>query len=180
MLINYLPKFLKEIEEYQELFKSLDIEVNSFENEINYVINLASILNADEIRISEWEAFLKIEKKGNLYQRKLYILAALRSVGKLNEKKIQDIVNIYTNGGGAIVLVENSNIIIKVKPPEQGETFLFPDIERTILVMKPAHLGLIVARYYSTYAIISQDFKDYKDLINIFSTYQKLKNYIKE
>ena len=141
-LITYLPLFLRDFEEYKVLFDSLDIEVQNLNDGIMYAIDQASILNCDEDRVKEWESFLHITAQGDLYQRKLYIIATLTTVGKLNKRKIEDIVNIYTNGGGCTVEFSESTIKIQVKPPNGGEIFLFPDIERTIEKMKPAHLAL--------------------------------------
>jgi Uncharacterized protein conserved in bacteria (DUF2313). len=170
MLIEYIPNFLRDIEEYIVLFNSLDITVEHLSDGIYYAIDQASILNCNEQRIKEWESFLKITPVGNLYQRRLYIIATLTTVGKLNKAKIEEIVNIYTNGGGAIISFHNSTIYIKVKPPDNGEVFLFPDIERTLNIMKPAHLLLSVTRYYATIGMIEDSFDKVSDVEAYFNT----------
>lgn len=180
MLVNYLPEFLKVVEDYKQVLNSLDIEIKYLDDTIEYIINQASILKANEKRVEEWEAFLKISKQGDLYQRKLYIIASLTTVGKLNKTKIEEIVNIYTKGGGAIVEFRNSTIIVKVKPPEGNEDFLFPDIERTLGKMKPAHLGLSVIRYYCFWRDIKTDFNTWQEIKERFNTWQNVKNYVKE
>lgn len=179
MLISYIPKYLKEIEEYKVLFSSVDQEITQIYESIRYVIQQASIKDCDEQRVEEWEKFLQIQKQGNLYQRKQYIIATLTTIGKLNEKKIQDIVNIFTNGGSAIVSIENSVIVVRVKPPNNGEVFLFPDIERALYPMKPAHLGLSVTRYYSTIEMLEGDFPYIKDVENTFSLVKDVELWIK-
>lgn len=178
MLINYLPEFLRSIEDFKELFASLDIEIKYLNDGIDYIINQSNIMKADEKRIEEWEQFLKIDKQGDLHQRKLYIIATLTSVGKLNKSKIEEIVNIYTKGGGADVEFVNSTIIVKVKPPKGNEDFLFPDIERTLEKMKPAHLGLTVIRYYCLWSDIYEDFDTWNDVLQNFETWLDVKNYI--
>ena len=178
MLINYLPNFLKTIEDYKQLLGSLDIEIKYLNDGIGYIINQASILNADERRIEEWERFLRITKQGNLYQRKKYIIATLTTVGKLNKTKIEEIVNIYTNGGGAIVEFTNSTIIVKVKPPKDNENYLFPDIERTLSVMKPAHLGLSVVRFYSSWQLIKDDFPTWGHVNKYFKNWNFVRQYV--
>lgn len=179
-LIEYLPQFLREFAEYKVLFDSLDIEVQDLKDGIMYAVDQASIMNCDEERVKEWESFLRIDAQGDLYQRKLYIVATLTTVGKLNKKKIEDIVNIYTNGGGCIVKFEESTIKVQVKPPNGGEIFLFPDIERTLDKMKPAHLALLVTRFYSKYSDIKTDFADYQAIKDRFDTYNQVFAYIKE
>lgn len=176
MLINYLPLFLQEVEDYKQLLDSLDTEVKILNDGVEYTLNQANILTADEYRISEWEDFLQIQKQGDLYQRKLYIIATLTTVGKLNKTKIEDIVNIYTNGGGAIVEFRDSTIHVKVKPPAGSEDFLFPDIERTLNVMKPAHLGLVVTRYYTRWLDIKDKFTTWGELREKELTWRDVKN----
>lgn len=177
-LITYLPQFLQEIAEYKVLFDSLDIEVEKLKNGVMYAIDQASIMNCDENRAQEWENFLRITPQGDLYQRKLYIVATLTTVGKLNKTKIESIVNIYTNGGGAEVTFEESTIKVLVKPPAGGEIFRFDDIERTLEKMKPAHLALTVTRFYSRYPDIAEKFATYQALKDGFEDYEALKNYV--
>ena len=177
-LIEYLPNFLKDIKDFKEIFNSLDVELNKIDNSFDYIINQASIMDADEKRIEQWEEFLRIEKQGNLYQRKLYIIATLTSVGKLNKTKIQDIVNIYTNGGGAEVEFKNSTIMIKVKPPMGTEDFRFDDIQRTIEVMKPAHLGLSIVRFYPFWQLIKDDFPTWGDVNKYFKNWGLVRQYV--
>lgn len=178
MLINYLPEFLRNIDDFKELFKSLDIEIKYLNEGIEYIINQSNILKANEKRIQEWEEFLKIDSQGDLMQRKKFIIATLTTVGKLNKSKIEEIVNIYTNGGGAEVEFLNSTIIVKVKPPKGNEDFLFPDIERTLEKMKPAHLGLSVIRDYVLWNDIYLDFDSWGTVFNNFETWKDVKNYI--
>lgn len=178
MLINYLPSFLQVVEDYKELLNSLDIEVNYLKEGYQYILNQANILTADEQRVEEWEEFLKIDSQGDLNQRKKFIIATLTTVGKLNKSKIEEIVNIYTNGGGAEVEFVNSTIIIKVKPPKGNENFLFPDIERTINRLKPAHLGLSIIRDYVLWNDIYLDFDSWDKVFNNFETWKDVKNYI--
>lgn len=178
MLIKYLPEFLRSIDDFKELFKSLDIEIKYLNEGIEYIINQSNILKANEKRIEEWEQFLKIDKQGDLHQRKLFIIATLTSVGKLNKSKIEEIVNIYTKGGGADVEFTNSTIIVKVKPPKGNEDFLFPDIERTLEKMKPAHLGLVVVRFYSRWENIKDDFNTWEDVKENFINWSDVKNYL--
>lgn len=177
MLIQYLPNFLQEIKDFKEIFSSLDIEMEIVNNYIEYIVKQSSILNADEDRVAEWENFLRISKKGDLHQRKLYIIATLTTIGKLNKTKIEEIVNIYTGGGGAIVQFNDSTIIVKVKPPEGVEDFRFPDIERTLNIMKPAHLGLVVTRYYALWSDVNTRFSTWEDVKNRFDTWGSVRNY---
>lgn len=180
MLLKLIPLILQEVEEYQALFAALDVEVEALDDTIATSVAQSSIMEADEDRVTAWESFLSITAEGDLYQRKLYVIATLTSVGKLNKTKIEEIVNIYTTGAGAEVSFDNSVITVKVKPPSGNEDFLFPDIERTLTVLKPAHLGLVIIRFYSTYADIAADFASYGAVETAFATYTDLKNYIQE
>lgn len=178
-LIDYLPDFLKNIKDYKLTLNSIDIELNLINENIENIIKESSILTADEKRIQEWEQFLKIQKIGNLYQRKLYIIATITSVGKINKTKIEEIVNIYTGGGGADVSFDKdtSTIKVKVKPPQGAEIFRFDDIERTLNIMIPAHLNLNITRFYVFWENIKEDFPTWQALKDTNMTWKQVKFY---
>lgn len=178
-LLDLIPQDLREIREYKAIFDAFKIQFNEIDKRLSYILNQASIMGADESRTEQWESFLGIQKQGTLFQRKQFIIATLTSVGKLNEKKIEDIVNIYTNGGGCIVEVTSSAIIVKIKPPLESEQFLFPDVERTLERMKPAHLALSVIRFYSTWRDIRNDYVDWQTVKTSFPTWKDVKLYVK-
>ena len=177
VLIDYIPEFLKPLNEYKQIFNTEDIELLKLKYGIAFAISESIIMQSTEKRVEEWEQFLGIVKNGNLYQRKLYILATLVGHGKLNEEKIKSIVNTYTLGGGCVVKFEDSTIKVDVLPPNDGEIFIFSDIEKTLGRLKPAHIGLIVKRYYSTWGMVKDSYTSWGDIAQL-ENWKALKNKI--
>lgn len=179
-MMDYLPEYWHISPEMQKVLESDGLEVDRFLNAITSIYTDAFILTAGESRIKEWEQDLKIIPTGTLEQRRLFVLSKLRGQGKLNEAKIKAIVKTFT-GGDSIVTFEDSDstIYVKVLPPNNGETYLFPDVERSIRPRKPVHLGLVVERYYSTWGDIKDGFSSWANLANAKPDWKAVYNHIR-
>lgn len=177
-LINYLPTYWHDSAEMQEILDSNEVEIDSLlaDSKPIFIDNL--ILQASEERISGWERALQLTPLGTLEERRVYVLSVLMGIGKLNEKKIIDIVDIFTGGGGAIVTFANGVIDVKVLPPRNGEGFDFASIERSINKQRPAHLGLNVVRYYSTWGDIKEQFTSWQDVRDSKPSWRDVYNHI--
>lgn len=175
-IIHYLPEFLRPFTEFNKIYDAEDPEFDYLYPSIESVFAESTIKYCSEERIKEWEQSLKIKPNGTLAQRRLFLLAKLRGQGKLNEAKIAKIVHAFT-GGEAITSFENSTLTVKVLPPNNGEIYLFPDIERALNPLIPAHIGLSVRRWYSTWQDIKQNFADWT-AVSTSGAWQDVKNYI--
>lgn len=176
-MIGYLPEYWHKSAEMQEILESDGIEIEQLLNKARSIYGDSFILTASESRIKEWEQDLKIIPTGTLEQRRLMVLSVLRGAGKLNEAKIKGIVNAFT-GGDSIVTFADSNINVQVLPPNNGEVYLFPDIERSINPRKPAHIGLVVERFYSTWGDIKEQFSSWEDLYASKADWKAVYNHI--
>lgn len=163
-LLNYLPEFLKNIMEYKEICIVENTEFDMLYPSIDNIFSESTIKYCSEARIDEWEQALKIAPKGTLEQRRLFLLAKLRGQGKLNEAKITNIVDAFT-GGEAITSIENSVITVKILPPNNGEIYLYPDVERALKPLIPANLELVVMRFYSTWEDIKLNFASWETVL---------------
>lgn len=159
-LINYVPPVYKNFDEFKAIFKAEDGEVNALFSAIDSIFFEDFIMTCSEERISEWEKALHIIPTGTLEERRYFLKAFTRGGGKLNEEKIKSIVEAFT-GGDAIVTFADSTINVRVLAPTNGEVFRFPDVERALSPLVPAHLDLTVERYYSTWGDISENFADW-------------------
>lgn len=177
-MMNYLPDYWHKSAEMQEILESDGIEIAQLLNKARSIYGDSFILTASESRIKEWEQDLKLVPTGTLEQRRLMVLSVLRGAGKLNEAKIKGIVNAFT-GGDSIVTFADSTINIQVMPPNNGEVFLFPDIERSINPRKPAHIGLVVERFYSTWGDIKEQFDSWGELSAEKADWKAVYNHIK-
>lgn len=177
-MMNYLPDYWHKSAEMQEILESDGIEIAQLLNKARSIYGDSFILTASESRIKEWEQDLKLVPTGTLEQRRLMVLSVLRGAGKLNETKIKGIVNAFT-GGDSIVTFADSTINVQVMPPNNGEVFLFPDIERSINPRKPAHIGLVVERFYSTWGDIKEQFDSWGELSAEKADWKAVYNHIK-
>lgn len=177
-MMDYLPPYWHPNLEMQQILQSEGFAIDTLLLELQRIYTDAYIMTASAERIAEWEEDLEIVPNGTLEQRRLFVLSKIRGFGKLNEHKIQNIVASFTAGGAAIVTFANSTINVKVLPPQNGETFLFPDIERTLKPMIPAHLGLVIERYYSTWQDIKDKFDDWQDVYDHNTSWNAVRNFI--
>lgn len=175
-LISYIPDCLKEVSEFKAITSSEDTEFDILKPSVDSVFAESVIMYCSEKRLEEWEEALNIVPSGTLYQRKLFLKATLRGFGKLNQKKIQSVVNAFT-GGTANVSFEDSTVIVKILPPNNGEVYQFPDVERSLKPLMPAHLKLSVLRYYSTWKDIKNNYASWQAVMES-ENWRSIRDYI--
>lgn len=175
-LIKYIPPFLRKIKEFKAIFDAEDMQINILYPSIESIFAEAIIMYCSEARLIEWEKALGIIPTGTLEERRYYVKAQLRGSGKLNEAKIKSIVEAFT-GGDALVTFANSVIDVKVLPPNNGEVYRFPDVERALKPLIPAHLGLSVVRFYSTWGDIKNNYADWNTVAQA-TNWSAIKNWI--
>lgn len=175
-LMPYLPPYLQQSETFKAIMKASGVELDRLQDGIQVIIDDAYILSATEARIEEWERRLKIIPAGTLAQRKSFIISTLRGQGKLNEARIKSIVNAFT-GGDALATFANSTLLVRILAPALGDVYLYPDVERSLKTKIPAHIGLIVQRYYSSWADIKTNYADWNAVASL-NDWKALKYYI--
>lgn len=175
-LLRYLPHFFRKIPEFKAICEAEDAEVNLLYPTIESIFTDSLIMYCSEERLSEWEKALKIIPTGTLEERRYFLKAYLRGGGKLNEDKIKSIVEAFT-GGDALVSFADSTISVRVLPPNNGEVYRFPDVERALLPLIPAHLALSVVRHYSTWKDISSNYSSW-EAISQATDWNTIKNWI--
>lgn len=175
-LIEYLPTYLHEVKELNAIFDAEDIQLKILFPLIESIFNESIIMYCSEARLSQWEKALGVVPMGTVEERRFYIKALLRGNGKLNETKIKSIVEAFT-GSEATVAFDDSTIIIKVLTPDNGEIYRFPDVERTLKPLIPAHLGLAVIRFYSTWGDVKRNYASW-ETVSQSKNWDELKNWI--
>ena len=177
-LMRYLPEFLHDVEELKKIFLAEDAEIDIIYSAMDGIFPEKLIMECSEERLNQWEQALGIDPQGTVTERRYYVKGILNGEGKLNEQKIKDIANSYS-GGSAIVSFANSVIRVQILPPSGGEVFRFDDIERNLRPLIPAHLGLTVERFYSTWGDIKANFADWT-AVKALDDWEEVKNYIEE
>ena len=179
-LMRLLPGYWQNSPEMNALQEALGGELDKFNSAVDAAYLDARIMTASADRITEWEQDLGVLPEGRtLEQRRQFIISIFRGTGKLNEARIKNIVNAFT-GGSAIVTFKDGTLTVKVLPPDAGESYMFPDVEKALSIRVPAHLALQVVRYYSTWNDIARDFATWDDVRNSFANWNAVKNYINE
>lgn len=178
--MKLLPAYWQDSLEMKELQEALGDKVDELADVIDSAYLDTRIMTASAERLTEWETDIGLASEGRtLDQRRKFILSLLRGSGKLNEAKINNIVNTFT-GGTAVSVVRDGTLTVTITPPSLGETYLFPDVENALSVRVPAHLELKVVRHYSTWEDIRKTASSWGDLRTSFSNWAAVKNYIKE
>ncbi|MEG1096599.1 MAG: putative phage tail protein [Clostridiales bacterium] len=171
-----LPPFYMEVIDFAALQDALNVVYDDVQYYTKNILDDISISTCSESRLAEWEQILGIiPQERDATQRRMMILATLRGTGKLNEDKIKTIVKTFS-GGGCLVSFNNSKITVKISPPSWGEIFLFPDVEKALKPLIPAHLGLSVERYYNTWADRKKQHPTWGDIKNNVTDWGTVKN----
>lgn len=176
-LMHYLPIYWHpNLEMIQIQKKSLNYLMYNLYSNSNIITTEAYIGTASDMRLSEWEWDLEIEKADDIETRRENILAFFHGKGKLNEEKVKAIVYFYY-GVDCDVSIKNSNIDILIYPLSE-DTIDFSKVERDLYKKKPAHLGVWVDRYWYSWGEVKNDYSDWNDMKQQRETWGKLKNYL--
>lgn len=186
-LIKYLPRFKQDVLEFQVLFDTENPELDTIYNLINNTMLNVFIRTASIEKITQLENFLRYKGEGNLEQRKTYLLALFRKGKKLNEQTIKEVAKTIT-GSDCIVTFFGADelnnphpsfalIQVQVLSPETNKDYLYTDILKTLKPLVPAHIKLIVIKYFSTWGEIATNFHDWNAVASM-EDWQAVKSYI--
>lgn len=162
-MLNYYPEAIKAILEFQAIIDSEAPEVQSGNASIQRVIDDAYLHTMSEERIIQWEKVLGIKVRDGegkeLKHRRDTVIARIRGQGKLNTKKINEIVEVFTEGT-ATSWVKNRTLYVEVTPPPDNKNFVFENLEQELKRKIPAHFGFKVKRNYFTWGQVYDLHKD--------------------
>lgn len=187
-LISYLPGFLRDSEIFKEIFDPENIELDT----LYYLVNRANldafIRTASNERIQRIEKFLGLKGLGTLEQRKLYLLTLFQRGKKLDEGVIKEVANTIT-GSDCIVTFfaadEASNpkagyglLRVEVLSPSNDINYRYPDIVRALKPLVPAHIDLLVVKFFATWEDVRDNFESWESLSANMTDWKSLKDYI--
>lgn len=186
-LIEYLPDFLQNITEFKVLFDAEGNEFDKLASNKERVINDMFLTTASNDAITRVENFVGIKGLGTLEQRKIYLISLFQKGKKLNEKKFNEITKTIS-GSNCIVTFftsEDSNnpepgnglIKVQVLSPDYSRDYRYKDIERALKPLIPAHIKLLVIRYFATWTDIYKNFTDWA-AINTSTNWKSIKDFI--
>ena len=177
-LMKYVPHVYRKFDEFKTIMDAGDLELDLLYPAIESIFTDSIIMYCSEERLSEWEKALSIIPTGTVEERRYFVKAFLRGSGKLNEAKIKSIVEAFTGGDAIVTFIEKESLIdVKVLPPNNGEVYRFPDVERALKPLISAHLQLSVTRFYSTWGDIKNNFADWNAVMQ-FTNWDEVRNWI--
>ncbi|MGL5438795.1 MAG: putative phage tail protein [Filifactoraceae bacterium] len=186
--IRHLPPQLQGYREFRAIHDLEDIETALQAHEIGLMVDNNYFLTADETGISAFEKALKIEPKGNLEQRRSFLLALAASSEKFSSKTIKNIVEAITGGKVLVTFFgadESENpyrgygfIDIKVLSPALDKDYNFSDVERLLKPKIPAHLKYKVSKWFATWKDINDGFTDWQAMLTKFTDWQEINDFI--
>ena len=179
-MINYYPKVISDLLEYQALMQTLGFEIDFFRSEIILAFNDAFLTTMGEERIVQWEKALGLTPNDTdtLGDRRDAIIGRFRGGYKLNTSAINSIVDAFT-GGNAQSYFKDSTITIYITPPPNNKKYSFPNVERELSRRIPAHLKYKVLRKYSSWNELAEDFTSWNNVKSSFTDWEMVKLYVR-
>ncbi len=161
-MLNYYPKAVQQILEFQSIIKSEGFEIDFLKSDVQLLVNEAYLTTMGEERVASWEKALGMHyaQGDTLQDRRDAVVARIRGQGKLNTETINSIVNAFT-GGRATSYIEDSVLHVKITPPPNNKQYKFDNVKRELSKKVPAHLGLDIVRNYATWKEIVENFSDW-------------------
>jgi hypothetical protein len=171
-MIGYYPAVIQKITEFKGIIDAEYPEFDDISAIKDSITDNAYLTTMGESRIEEWEKIFGIRpvEGSTVDDRRETIIARIRGNGKLNTALINSIVKTFT-GGAAKSWVKDSVLYVEITPPPDNKQYIFENVEQELVKKVPAHLGLEVARNYTTWVEIKNKFGKWQDVKNEFDTW---------
>lgn len=186
-LQNYVCDIIRNVYEFDLIYEIENLEFDDIYTKIKNHQGDMFIKTSSVDKILKLERFLRIKGQGTLLQRKDYLLSLFQKGKKLNETKIKEIANTIT-GSDCIVKFFGADEIdnptpgygmlrVQVLSPDSNKDYRYEDIFRAIKPLVPAHIKLLVVKYFAIFEDIKNNFADWS-AVAAMSDWQALKSYI--
>ena len=177
-MLNYYPKAIQRILEFQAIIKSEGFEIDFLKSDVQLLVNEAYLTTMGEERVASWEKALGMHyaNTDTLQDRRDAVVARIRGQGKLNTALINSIVNAFT-GGTAVSYIEDSVLYVKITPPPEQKQYKFDNVKRELAKKIPSHLGLDVIRNYATWKEVLENFSSW-NAVKQLASWEDLSSWI--
>jgi hypothetical protein len=186
-LQKYMPGFLYDIVEICNIIDSENTELDDLYSAVLKVESDMIIKDASNDAITREETFLGIKGQGTLEQRKSYLLSLKQKGKKLNEISIKNITNAISGSDCLVTFfssLEAGNphpgygvLNVRVLSPDNNKDYRYSDIERALKPLVPAHIKLIVIKYFARWQDTRNNFADW-NAVKTVTNWSTIKNYI--
>lgn len=166
LLINYLPPFMQEYTEIQEIMKAEQPEFDFLWEAYENAFSDQFILDATEYGVSRWESMLKITPKDTdtLDERKFRILVRLNQEMPYTLTKLKEALTTLCGADGFSIDLQANKYHIEIKLA-LGHHTNYKEVEDLLVKMIPANMTQYVNLMYNTHAMVGQyrhmDLADY-------------------
>lgn len=156
-LINRLPPFLQNKEEYIQAFKAKDVQFILLWEKINECFKNLYLYELTEYGIKRWEKIMKITPKASdtLDDRRFRIINRYLTNVPYTYRKLEQILNTICGKDGYKLELDHLNYILKVKLELSAKKQL-EEVEGMLRRIIPANLVLEVSILYNQHSTISR------------------------
>lgn len=185
---EYLPYYYSDIEEFNILCEIENEELDNIRHEVDKLKSDRFISTYPPDMLEEVERFFGIKSIGSISQRKRYLKSLFQTGVKLNKSMIEGVVKSITGSDCITVFFgadELNNpepgtgiIRVQVLSPDTTTDYRYEDIHRSLQLLVPAHLKLMVVKYFATWQDIKNDFDTWESVASLLSTWNDVKSYV--
>ena len=156
-LIHYLPPFMQEYTELQEVMKAEQPEIDLLWIATKEMFADQFIQDATENGVSRWESMIGISPKGTdtLDERKFRILSKLNQELPYTLRKLEQVLTTLCGEDGYSVELNASEYHIKVKLALGNENN-YSEVENVLKKMIPANMTQAIQIMFNSNVVLSQ------------------------
>lgn len=142
-LKKYLPEFIAEIKEFQELDQVVSLEVNALRDKLQQLQDNQFIESANDEGLRRYEQMLGLAGIGNLETRRFNILNKYNSTIPFTMRWLNNMLNTTLGNGNFLIDMDHERYTLTISIVQAKEQFievLYQDLRKKI----PANIALYI------------------------------------
>lgn len=153
-LIEYLPSFMREYKEIQQIMATEQIEIQSAWDAVEKVENNQFVASSDDDGLKRWEKILDIVPKATetLEERRFRVLSRINFELPYTIRRLKEILTTLCGDDGFEITVSGYEIEIKLA---LGNASMYQDVELLLNNTIPANMMQHISVLYNTYDVLS-------------------------
>lgn len=157
LLINYLPHYMREYVEMQEIMNAEQPVIDEMWSQVDNLLSDQFLQDATEIGIMRWESMLGISPKDTdtLELRRFRISARLNQDLPYTLSKLKEVLTELCGVGGFYIALDALNYYIEIRIG-LGNHDAYPEVEEQLNKMIPANMITYIKLMFNTHEIISR------------------------
>ena len=174
-LIHYLPPFVQEYVEIQEIMKTEQHETDLLWIATEGVFADQFIQDATINGVSRWESMLGISPKGTdtLDERKFRVLSKLNQELPYTLRKLEQVLTTLCGPDGYSIELNAAEYNIEVKLGIANHNN-YGEVERILKAMIPANLTQVIILLFNRWEDIKNDNQNWSDVLFYYETWHNV------